>query len=116
VAPLRNVELSAPYTHDGAYASLENVVRHYSDVPFAQRNYDVSQLPPELRSTHHGDAATTAAVLENLDFRVQRLQPLTIEEQRNLVAFLKSLTDPAARDLSAIVPAAVPSGLPVRDQ
>jgi len=32
----------------------------------------------------------------------------------DLVAFLKSLTDPAARDLSGIVPTSVPSGLPVR--
>jgi hypothetical protein len=30
------------------------------------------------------------------------------------VAFLKSLTDPAARDLRSIVPASVPSGLSVR--
>jgi len=32
-----------------------------------------------------------------------------------LVAFLKSLTDPAARDLSSLVPASVPSGLPIAD-
>ena len=30
-APLRNVELSAPFTHAGAFASLERVVRHYSN-------------------------------------------------------------------------------------
>jgi len=29
------------------------------------------------------------------------------------VAFLKSLTDPAARDLSGIAPTSVPSGLPI---
>jgi len=32
-----------------------------------------------------------------------------------LVAFLKSLTDPSARDLTAIAPESVPSGLPVRE-
>jgi hypothetical protein len=32
----------------------------------------------------------------------------------DVVAFLKSLTDPSARDLSGLVPPAVPSGLPVR--
>ncbi len=31
-----------------------------------------------------------------------------------LVTFLKSLTDPAARDLVAITPERVPSGLPVQ--
>jgi cytochrome c peroxidase len=113
VPPLRNVELSAPYMHNGAYATLENVVDHYSDVQTSLLNYDVSQLAPELRATHHGDAATTSAVLANLDFRVQRTVRFTDEQQQNLVAFLKSLTDPAARDLSGIVPARVPSGLPV---
>jgi len=32
-----------------------------------------------------------------------------------LVAFLKSLTDPAARDLTSLIPARVPSGLPVQE-
>src|SRR5262249_21634107 len=32
VPPLRNVELSAPYMHNGAYPTLEAVVRHYSNV------------------------------------------------------------------------------------
>jgi cytochrome c peroxidase len=113
VAPLRNVELSAPFMHNGAYATLENVVRHYSDVPTAQLTYDVSQLPPELRGTHHGDVATTSAVLENLDSRVRRLERFTDEQISDLVAFLRSLTDPAARDLTSIVPSRVPSGLPV---
>ena len=43
--PLRNVELTAPYTHSGAYPTLEAVVRHYSKVQKAVRSYDVTQLP-----------------------------------------------------------------------
>ena len=39
---------------------------------------------------------------------------LTDAEQKQLVTFLKALTDPRARDLSALFPASVPSGLPVR--
>ena len=37
----------------------------------------------------------------------------TDEQRGDLVAFLRSLTDPAARDLSSLVPQSVPSGLPV---
>jgi len=114
VAPLRNVELSAPYTHSGAYPTLEAVVRHYNNVDSAQRNYDVSQIAPELRASYHGDATTIAAVLQNVDFRVRRNVRFTAEQQQQLVAFLKSLTDPAARDLSSIAPTSVPSGLPVK--
>lgn len=113
VAPLRNVELTAPYMHNGAFPTLEAVVRHYSDVPGALRGYDASQLSPAVRALYHGDAATTNAVLARLDFRLAPLR-FTEAEQSDLVTFLKSLTDPAARDLSALVPARVPSGLPVR--
>ena len=38
---------------------------------------------------------------------------LTDAEVNDLLAFLESLTDPASRDRSALVPDAVPSGLPV---
>ena len=113
VTPLRNVELTAPYMHAGAFPTLEAVVRHYNDVTLALRTYDVAQLAPELRPLYHGDDATIGAVLETLDFRLRRSLDLTDDEQRDLVAFLKSLTDPAARDLSSLTPAAVPSGLPV---
>jgi cytochrome c peroxidase len=113
VAPLRNVELTAPYMHDGAFPTLEAVVRHYNDVPLALRTYDASQLAPPLRATYHGDATTVDSVVRTLDFRLRTPLHLTDGEMGDLVAFLKSLTDPSARDLSALVPAAVPSGLPV---
>ena len=115
VQPLRNVELTAPYMHDGAYATLEAVVRHYNDIPVALRSYDVSQLAPALRGTYHGGEATITAVLSTLDGRLRTPIGLTEEQMREVVAFLKSLTDPAARDLNALVPATVPSGLPVRE-
>ena len=114
VAPLRNVELTAPYFHSGAYPTLEAVVQHYNDVPVALRAYDVSQLAPELQATYHGDPATINAVLERLAFQLQQPLNLTEGEMREVVAFLRSLTDPSARDLSSLVPLAVPSGLPVR--
>jgi cytochrome c peroxidase len=114
VAPLRNVELTAPYMHSGAYPTLEAVVNHYSDVPKALRTYDVEQQAPALRYLHHGDDATVTAVLATLDHRLRTPMNLTDVEKSQLVSFLKSLTDPAARDLRAIVPARVPSGLPVQ--
>ncbi|MGH7677800.1 MAG: cytochrome-c peroxidase [Gemmatimonadaceae bacterium] len=113
---LRNVELTAPYMHNGAYATLENVVRHYTNADSALRNYDVSQLAPALRTTVRNDPATIADILTNLDFRLQarRIQ-LSNVEQQEIVAFLKSLTDPAAKTLTHTIPPSVPSGLSVRD-
>lgn len=115
VPPLRNVELTAPYMHNGAYPTLEAVMRHYADATTAQRNYDVMQLAPELRATHRGDGATTQAVLATLDFRVRTALLPNPNDHQDVIAFLKSLTDPAARDLTPLIPASVPSGLPIQD-
>ena len=113
VAPLRNVELTAPYMRSGEYPTLEAVVRHSNNVPKALREYDVTQLKPALRASYHGDEVSISAILETLDFRLRSPLGLMDGELRDLVAFLKSLTDPSAADLSALIPARVPSGLPV---
>jgi len=113
VPPLRNVELTAPYMHDGAFPTLAAVVRHYNDVPQTLASYDVTQQAPALRDSYHGDAATVDSVLHTLDFRLRTRLDLTDAEMDDLVAFLESLTDPSARDLTSLIPASVPSGLPV---
>lgn len=114
VPPLRNVELTAPYFHDGAYATLDAVVKHYNGVELAIRNYDPAQLSPAFRSMYHGDAATIDDVVQHLDGRLRQPLGLSDAERTDIVAFLRALTDPTARDLNAVVPASVPSGLPVR--
>lgn len=114
VAPLRNVELTAPYFHSGAYRTLEAVVRHYNDVGEALRGYDPAQLDPDVRPLYRGDQATVHAIEQTLDGRLRQPLGLTDTEIGELVAFLKGLTDPSARNLESVVPASVPSGLPVR--
>lgn len=114
IPSLRNVELTAPYMHDGAFATLDAVVHHYNDIEKAIRNYDVSQLDPELRTQYRGDAPTIEAILAAASPPLRTPLGLTETEMHQLVVFLQSLTDPAARDMSALIPASVPSGLPVR--
>jgi cytochrome c peroxidase len=67
---LRNVALTPPYMHDGRYATLADVVRHYSTL-------DMERLHT------HGE---------------QLLRPLRLAaaEVDDLVAFLETLTDPRA--------------------
>jgi cytochrome c peroxidase len=114
VPSLRNVELTAPYMHDGAYPTLDAVLTHYNDVPKALREYDVSQLAPALRDSYHGDQQTINAILATLDFRLRQPLGLRDDQLADIVVFLQSLTDPTARNLGNLVPATVPSGLPVR--
>lgn len=67
---LRNIEITAPYMHDGSIATLEKVVEHYN-------NGGV---------TNPGDPVN--------DFLSGGIRPLNLtkEEQADVVAFLKALT------------------------
>ena len=114
--PLRNVTLTAPYMHNGAYTFLEDVVRHHLNPAEALNSYNPDQqLRGVFRETYHGDAATNVAVLATLDSRVQSARELSDAEMMQLMAFLQALTSPSAVDLSHLIPDSVPSGLPVRD-
>ncbi|HVO26618.1 MAG TPA: cytochrome c peroxidase [Candidatus Margulisiibacteriota bacterium] len=113
--PLRNVAITGPWMHDGAYTTLEGAVRHVLDPTTALRHYDVSQLAPDMQSTFQGDEQTLTAILANLDPLVATPQRLSDDEVNEILTFLEALTDPAAADLSSDIPDSVPSGLPVRD-
>ncbi len=107
--PLRNVELTGPYGHDGAFMSLRDFVAHYSESDVKLRNFDASTLGTEFSGTllrnFDGILATRDPLLNGVVFDDQTIDDVT--------EFLKALTDPAARDLSRVVPASVPSGLPI---
>jgi cytochrome c peroxidase len=72
VGSLRNVELTAPYMHDGRFATLEEVIEHYSS---GVKNHP--NLSPQLK-------------LPNGQPRLANLSP---QDKVALVAFLKTLTD-----------------------
>ncbi|WP_370296252.1 cytochrome-c peroxidase [Poseidonocella sp. HB161398] len=112
---LRNVTETAPYGHDGAYASLEAVVRHHLDPVAALGAYDLSQarLPHLPGARDHmvladpPEMARIAAASE--------LAPVALSdaEVAQILAFLAALTDPAGLAGRLGVPGMVPSGLPV---
>ncbi|KAA3626636.1 MAG: cytochrome-c peroxidase [Bacteroidetes bacterium] len=71
VPPLRNIEFSAPYMHDGRFATLEDVLDHYSQ--------NIQNNP-------------------NLDARLRNgSQPIqmnfTEQDKQDMIAFMKTLTD-----------------------
>lgn len=96
---LRNVELTAPYMHQGGELSLADVVAFY-DRGGNFPEYDLQNLDPDI-----GIIQCTATVTDpvtgvascptaNLQFLALGLSPL---EQDALVAFLKALTDERVR-------------------
>lgn len=111
--PLRNVELTGPWLHDGAYLDLESVIRHFLDPARALAAYDPSPLRDDVTEFYLVDEARLDQAITLLDPRLAVPKELTDEEIDQVEAFLLSLTDPAARDLGHLVPDAVPSGLPV---
>lgn len=106
---LRNVALTGPWMHAGAYTSLEAVVRHYINPEQALRNYNPNQLAPQFRNQVHVAEQIAAGVLNNVDPVVAPIN-LNNAQVADLVAFLGALTDPRAVEPP---PASVPSGLPV---
>jgi cytochrome c peroxidase len=74
VSSLKNIQLTAPYMHDGRFTTLEQVVEHYNSGIQPHPN-----LAPQLR---------------NPDGTPKRLN-LTADQKASLVAFLKTLTDNA---------------------
>ena len=113
--PLRNVSLTGPWMHNGAYMVLEDVVRHHLNPEASLRAYDPSQLPEPFQEVVHLDGALMWEMLSTLDPLIEKPVQLSDEEFNQLMAFLYAQTSPSAVDLSHLVPESVPSGLPVFD-
>jgi len=72
VSSLKNIELTAPYMHDGRFATLEQVVEHYNSGIQPNAN-----LAPELKDPNGNP----------------KQMNLSVADKAALVAFLKTLTD-----------------------
>ena len=107
--PLRNVELTFPYGHDGAITTLRGFIEHYSQSDLKLQAFDPSPLEPALRSTV---IPTTAQILVQRDTLLNGVV-LTPEIVDALMEYMHVLTDDAARHLDRLVPYSVPSRLPV---
>lgn len=114
---LRNVALTAPYGHNGAYATLEAMIRHHLD----PRTSHASWTPEDAR-------LRPAPWLHEIDFVIRQdriemarqsraididLPPRSDAEISDLVAFLHSLTGETAAARPLGRPETVPSGLHV---
>lgn len=109
--PLRNVELTGPYMHNGAYKTLEAVMRHKMNPVQELENYDPSQLEPEFRGAVHQEKEVIRMVKKTMPEDLKFPKFYSEEEVADLVAFMKALTSPSARNLEHTIPESVPSGL-----
>lgn len=106
---LLNVELTAPYGHAGQFSTLESMVAHYRDATAGLLAYDIAAhvTDPDLIGTQ---VPNQAAVIARISNRVDRPLPFDTDD---MTAFMRALTADGARDLSAVTPSTVPSGLSI---
>ncbi len=114
---LRNVALTAPYGHNGAYPTLEGIIRHHLNPQDALKNWtpDLAALPPApwlaaIDFVIQSDSREMERVSQAID-----IKPVNIsdEEINDLVSFLKTLNGGDSRYGRLGRPKAVPSGLDV---
>lgn len=112
VPSLRNVALTAPYMHNGAFTTLTEVVNHYRNKAQSTNNFtglnmvQAADLAPTLLPTNNV-LQTPSQLFLNVPGN------FTQQQVNDIVAFLESLTDPAAVNRLSDIPSSVPSGLPV---
>ncbi|MEF3074700.1 hypothetical protein V2P20_06660 [Methylobacter sp. Wu1] len=116
---LRNVALTGPWGHDGAYNTLEAVVRHHLNPEQSLEHYDVSQAVLPSRSDLdeqdfivHNDATSRFNLANSIEINPVAL---TDAQVKLLLDYLHALTDPSSLDLRSTAPKKVPSGLSLAD-
>lgn len=116
---LRNVAVTGPWGHDGAYNTLDVVIRHHLNPVNSLNNYNTAQAVLPSRSDLD---AKDFEVYNDADSRIDlakaiEIKPVKLSDKEIalLTDFLNALTDPASLDLRATAPKKVPSGLPLAD-
>lgn len=112
---LRNVALSGPWGHNGAYATLEGIVRHHLDPLPSLKAWtpEMVQLPADERLAEVDfialqDRRERARLESRIDIEPVALEDREVDE---LIAFLKALTGKTDGRLGR--PRMVPSGLEI---
>ncbi len=119
VPSLRNIELTAPYGHSGAFNTLEAMVRHHLDSVTSLYEYDANQavLPTRPDLDERDVRATQDDIAVANIANASELAPVNLDadDVAVLLEFLRALTDPAMLDMRGDVPGHLPSGLPLGD-
>jgi cytochrome c peroxidase len=113
-APLRNLAVAPAFFHNGAFARLEDAIRHHLNVYESARHYNPVAAGVHIDLTHR--LGPIEPVLSRLDRRLRTPIELKRTEFGDLVAFVRDgLLDPRAtrENLCRLVPRSVPSGSPV---
>lgn len=116
---LLNVEVTAPYGHNGAYDNLNEVLNHYDNANNNVGNFfddeelcDLAQFQdaPNCVTLYPNAEANSEAALEELQAERRNGTGLfdntnmNNQEEQDVVAFLEALTDPCVLDEACMAP------------
>lgn len=133
---LRNITMTGPWGHDGAFDDLEAMLRHHLNAPKSLAEYAPPKLLPRHTVTQEARSRRGRSIVpltgaersrfDQRDTWVHGSVPLrekiakaieidpielTDAEITALMTFLEALTDPSATKQGALIPTRVPSGL-----
>jgi cytochrome c peroxidase len=111
---LRNIALTGPYGHNGAYPTLNGIIRHHVDLaPIWTR--DMAQLPSAVWIEAIDFAAQNDRLESLRHARFRDTVPILLKDSEvdDLVHFLNALTGATVSQPTFGVPSSVPSGLPL---
>ena len=113
--PLRNVAYQPSFMHNGAFVCLDNSIRHHLEMQQTLETFN----PEHLEYRLHARRGPDGPMIQRAHHLSKNPRGrLTDEQFTDLVAFVEiSLSDPEAHPdaLRHLIPATVPSGLPVHD-
>lgn len=120
-ATLLNVEVTAPYTHAGAYETLNDLLRHYNGPNGQIDNYfeaggwcqlDQFEDVPDCALLYPDSEANTGAAFNKVQRERNTLPAneslpranINNADRRDLIDFLETLTDPCVLDPACLAP------------
>jgi len=105
---LVNVEVTGPYGHDGAYDTLEDIVRHHLNPERAIDEYDFTSLDSSIR-VGNAERYTQDALeqlQENRANGIYTVRDIDLSDDQidQILAFLLTLTDPCVNSRECLAP------------
>lgn len=111
---LRNVELTGPWGHAGAYSNLEAFINAHLNPLLALYNYDKSNVTLTEYDTNDWKIMDSVTEVKAIADSIT-IKPIIVSdgEVTDLLAFLGTLTDTKAQKGRLGIPKTVPSGLKI---
>ena len=114
---LRNVSLTAPYGHNGAYPTLKGIIKHHLNPTEMNKNWkpEYANLPKapwleQIDFVTFSDKREQDRIISSIDIKPIDLNDKEIDQ---LVSFLESLTGVSGNKRPLGKPKNVPSGLTI---